>query len=112
MSLPIQNLGAVVADWIDHELLPKATGWQKVATVMLSMGLVNNMTNIIAQYLPVLQMLGYADSDGNLLLDAILVAAKEAFSKTGKLPLPLGIVVDASDVETFITIARRYESGS
>lgn len=109
MALHVNNLGAVISQWIDEELLSKATGWQKALTIMAGIGITNNLTNIVSSYLPVLQVLGYADSNGNLNLDAIADAAKVAFTKTGKLPLPLGIIVDVSDVNSLVELARKFE---
>lgn len=108
MKLPIANSGAVIAQWMDQELVPKAVGWQKVVTVMAGVGIANNATNMLAQYLPAMQVLGFADGEGNLDIDALHLAAKEAFSKTGKIALPGGIIVGADDVESVIAIAKKY----
>ena len=106
--LPAANLGAVIAQWIEEELLPKAAGWQKVATVMAGTGIAANAERTLQQYLPTLQMLGFATSDGGINIDAVQAAAKSAFEKTGKVPLLGGVIVGAEDVDSIIAIARKF----
>lgn len=108
MKLPIANLGAVIAQWIDEELVSKAEGWQKAVTIMAGIGIASNAKNLIGQYIPGMKLLGFADDADNLNLDALHAAAKEAFAKTGKLPLPGGIIVGPDDVESIVAVARKY----
>jgi hypothetical protein len=110
MKLPLANLGAVVAKWMDEELVPKATGWQKVVTVMAGVGIANNAADRVKQFLPAMVMLGFADNDGNIDIEALHFAAKHAFEKTGKIALPGGIIVGEDDVESIIAIARKFAS--
>ena len=110
MKLPVANLGAVVAAWMDKELIPKAVGWQKVVTVMAGVGIANNAAGVIQQYLPAMQMLGFADEAGNILVEPLLVAARTAFEKTGKVPLPGGIIVGIEDVESIVETAKQFAS--
>lgn len=108
MVLPVANLGAVVAQWIEAELLPKATGWQKVATIMAGVGVANNAAVYLQQYIPTMQVLGFADAEGNINIDSVHAAAKAAFKEVGKVVLPGGVIIDADDVESMFGIAKKY----
>lgn len=108
MMLPVANVGAVVAQWMDEELVPKAVGWQKAITVMAGIGITNHAHKMVEQYLPAMRLLGFADEEGNIDLDALHAAAKEAFSKTGKLSLPGGIIIGVDDVESMFAVAKKY----
>lgn len=111
MKLPISNLGPVITAWIDKELVPKAVGWQKALTIVAGIGIANNTSNLIAQYLPTMQMLGFADAEGFLDIDKLYAAFKTAFEKTGKLQLPGGIILSVADVDSMLAIARAYATG-
>ena len=107
MKLPLANLGSAVAAWLDKELVPKSSGWQQMVTIVAGIGLANNVSSKIQQYIPMLEILGFADSNGNFDIDAIHAAAKEAFSKTGRIKV-LGILIGPDDVESMMAVARRY----
>ena len=112
MKLPVSSLGAVITAWMDKELVPKAVGWQKALTIVAGIGIANNAANIVAQYLPAMQMLGYADCDGFIDIDKLHVAFKAAFEKTGKLQLPGGIILSAADVDSMVSVARAFATGA
>ena len=107
MKLPLANLGSAVAAWLDKELVPKSSGWQQVLTIVAGIGLANNVSTKIQQYIPMMEILGFMDSNGNIDIDALHSAAKEAFSKTGRIKV-LGILIGPDDVESMMTVARRY----
>lgn len=107
MKLPIANLGAAVADWMDKELVPKASGWQQLLTIVAGVGISNNAVSRIQQYIPLLEVLGFIDENKNIDLALLNKAAKEAFAKTGKIRV-LGIVIGPEDVDSMMTIAKKF----
>ena len=109
MKLPLANLGPAVAAWLDKELVPKSSGWQQVVTIAAGIGLANNVSSKIQQYIPMLEMLGFMDSEGNIDVDAIHVAAREAFAKTGRIKV-LGVLIGPDDVESMVEIAKRFST--
>lgn len=106
MKLPVARIGAVIAQWIDTELLPKAVGWQKVATIMVALGIVRRADSFLVPYMPLLIALGYADTDNNIDIDAVYDAAKEAFSKTGKITIAGGVIIGPDDIDQLLAIAK------
>lgn len=109
MTLPLNQVGAAIAAWIDAELAPKATGLQKLATVMAGLALAKRGEALMAQYAPTLDMLGITDSGGGIDLDAARNLAQEAFARVGNVTA-FGVVFDAGDVETAYKIAQKFST--
>lgn len=110
MRLPIEKIGEVLAAWVDAELMPKASGLQKVGTVMASLALARRAPKIAESYAPALRMLGVLDEAGGIELDALRSLAAEAFAKTGKVTVA-GVIIGQEDIQTIYETAVRFANG-
>lgn len=108
MILPIDHAGEALAAWVDEELVVKASGLQKLATVMAALALAKRGEALMRQYAPVLSVLGIADKDtGGIDIDTARELALEAFDQTGKITA-FGIILGPADVESMYEVAKKY----
>ena len=107
MILPIDKIGEALAAWVDAELVPKASGLQKFATVMASLAIARRAPGIIAERIGELRALGLADEAGNILLEAMRDLAAEAMEKTGKITVA-GIILGPEDIRSLYDAAAKF----
>lgn len=102
----IDNVGSIIAAYIDQYIIPQATGLQKVASIIAGAAIAKEGPNIICRYYDLLEMLGFA-SDHKLDIDKLKDYAVQAFNKTGRVKFA-GILFDSQDVEALAEIAAHY----
>lgn len=62
---------------------------------------------MVKQYTPALKFADVMDEAGMIDLDKAYALAKDAFQKSGKVPV-MGLLLDDGDVEIIHEIAKRY----
>ena len=107
MILPVDKAGEALAAWVDAELVTKASGLQKLATVMATIAIARRGEAIVAEYASILSMLGITDSTGGIDIDAARELAMQAFERTGKITA-FGVILGPQDVESIYETAKKY----
>lgn len=101
-----QNLGVAIGQYLEQELVPKATGLQKVMLYMAMPAVSAQAQAMVDKYNPMLSVLGALSDDGMIDLDALYPQLKDAVHKTGKVPV-MGIIFDESDVDKLYAAAKQ-----
>lgn len=107
MILPIDKAGEALAAWVDAELVTKASGLQKLMTVMATISIAQRGEAVVSEYAAILNMLGITDKSGGIDIDAARELAIQAFERTGKITA-FGIILGPEDVESIYEIAKKY----
>ena len=106
MKIATQDIPAIMAQFIDSQVAPQASGLQKFGSYAMLFVVQNKMPEIITRYTPIMQMTGIMSEDGMIDLEYLHNMASEAMNHAGKVNL-LGYLMDASDVESLYAIAQR-----
>lgn len=101
-----QNLGLAIGQYLERELVPKATGLQKVMLYMTMTVISAQSQALVEKYTPILSVLGALSDDGMIDLDVLYPQLKDAVHKAGKIPV-LGIIFDESDVDKLYASAKQ-----
>ena len=106
-KLDPNHVGTILAAYLDQEVIPKATGLQKVGAIMVGTIAAQKSGQMVKQYTPALKFADVMDEAGMIDLDKAYALAKDAFQKPGKVPV-MGLLLDDGDVEIIHEIAKRY----
>ena len=106
LKITAQNLGMALGLYVEQELVPKASGLQKVMLYMAMPVIGAQTPQMVEQYAQTLRLLGAMTDDGMIDLEALYPRLKDAVRKTGKVPI-MGIIFDESDVDKVYAIAQR-----
>lgn len=105
LKITAQNLGAAFGAFIEQELVPKASGLQKVMLYM-ALPVINAQTpQMVQQYASAIKLLDGMTDDGMIDLEKMYPALKDAVHKAGKVPV-MGIIFDEADVDKLYAIAQ------
>ena len=107
MKVNHTDLPAILGQYVDSEIAPKATGGQKFLAYAALFAAQARMANIIQTYTPVLKAAGIMGDDGMIDADAAYDMAKFAMDKAGKVNV-MGYIMDSSDVDALYDIAQSY----
>lgn len=91
--IPLENVQSGIAKFIDREIAPSLSGWDRVLVAGAGGLLTARIPNIIGQYAdhPILKALGVYDKERNMVdVDALYNAAKPYI---GAEPMPVKIPV-------------------
>lgn len=102
-----QNAGMVLAAYLDQEVVPKASGLQKVGAIIAGTVAVQKAEPLIRQYASTLKFADVMDEEGMIDLDKAYTLTKDAFKKSGKIQV-MGLLLDDGDIEILNGIARQY----
>lgn len=106
-KLDPNHVGTILSAYLDQEVIPKATGLQKVGAIMVGTIAAQKSGQMVKQYTPALKFADVMDEAGMIDLDKAYTLAKDAFQKSGKVPV-MGLLLDDGDVEIIHEIAKRY----
>lgn len=90
--IPMENIQSGMAKFIDRDLAPSLSGWDRVLIAGAGGLLITNVPKIIAQYAehPMVKALGVYDKEHNMVdVDALYNAAKPYMGE----PIPVQIPV-------------------
>lgn len=107
MKITMQDIPAIMAEYVDAQVAPQASGMQKFGVYSLLFVVNNKMQEIAQRYTPVMRMTGIMDEAGTIDIEYLHNMASEAMNHAGTVNL-LGYVMDASDVESLYAIAQRH----
>ena len=107
MKISTQDIPAVLSEFLDAQVAPKASGLQKFGAYALMFVVNNKMPEITARYTPIMKMVGLMGDDGLIDLDYAHNMISDAMSHAGRVNV-LGYLVDAPDVESIYAIAQRH----
>ena len=96
MTVTLETVYRGVERYITNELAPKATGLAKFMVYFTLPSIPNKINQLITQYQSLIS--SYFDSDGNILLDDLYHAAKQAMSHTIQFEY-LGFIFKDSDID-------------
>jgi len=109
--VPFDKFSAGVTEYVVHEMLPYILGGNPFVAGMASYLVAERGPALLKPMLesPVAKALGIADEKGNVDLDLLYAAAKDAMSKTQEcvIDLPFGkIKLKAADIEKLNQLCR------
>lgn len=105
--LELSKVATVLADYVDEEIIPKATGFAKLGLGIAGGALAKKGAQTFDAYAQTIKMLGLMDEHG-LLIDDIRDFALEAMQKSGGKTEAFGIIFNAEDINKLHNIAGRY----
>lgn len=116
--IPMENVQAGIAKFIDRDIAPSLSGWDRVLIAGAGGLLAANIPQIIAQYAdhPMVKALGVYDKENNLVdVDAVYAAAKP-YPGTEALPvkIPLAkitIKVGKKDIDSLYAYIQEENHG-
>ena len=108
MKIALQDAPAVLVDYMEKHILPKASGWQKfgVGAAMFALG---NRATALAndpKLAASLKAIGIMGDDGFVDVDYAREMALSAMQKAGGSLPTMGYVLDASDIEAIYETAK------
>lgn len=106
MRLALSSISDVIASYLDEELLPKGTPWQKWMTTFMGAAFAKQAQTIVQSHIDTLRMIGILDDDG-IDIEGVRDLAIEAFGKSGPVEVS-GIVFSKDDVPTLYNIAKKF----
>ena len=106
MRLALSSISDVIASYLDEELLPKGTPWQKWMTTFMGAAFAKQAQTIVQGHTDRLRMIGILDDDG-IDIEGVRDFAIEAFDKSGPVEVS-GIVFSKDDVPTLYSIAKKF----
>ena len=107
MMISTSDIPAIVSQYIDSQVAPKASGMQKFGVYSILFVMNSKMPEIVARYTPVMRMAGIMDDNGMIDLDFTYNLTKDAMGHAEKVNL-FGYVLDSTDVESLYAIAQRH----
>lgn len=113
MKISAQEVPAIVAEFVQTEIVPKASTKGTLATLgflLGGQGLAVGVGSMLAQYHPILQSLSVIDKDGKIDLDDLKSRADNALKMAGGRMEILGglYFFDADDVTALLKIAENH----
>ncbi len=105
-KMRVGDIGNVLSAFVEHNILPKATGAQKFFTAFAAAALADQSTTLAEVYRPMLEMIGVLHGDF-LDISKLQEYAHSAFTKTGKFQY-MGIIFGPDDVDAMVEVAERY----
>lgn len=106
MYLPQDHIAATLATWIERELIPQTTGFDKLLGYAAAIALAKRGEQLAAQFGPALKVLGLTDGEGRIDIEAARTLAQEAMAKSGKIHA-LGFVFGPDDVDSLAAVAEQ-----
>ncbi len=111
MKVAKTDVPMIVATFVDSHIIPKASGWHKIAFGAASFAFANRVSTLIddPSIVQTMTMLGVLDEDHNVDMDYFREMALASINVTsGKTPPVMGYVFDTTDIESFYTVAKQF----
>lgn len=113
MKISAQEVPAIVGEFVQSEIVPKASTKGTLATLgflLGGQGLAVGVGAMLSQYLPILQSLAVVDKDGKIDLDDLKSRAENALKMAGgKMEILGGLYFfDAEDIDALLRIAENH----
>ena len=108
MRMSVDHVADVLAAYLDEAVAPKAQGLARIGTYMFGIAAARKGADLVRQYVPTMQMLGVMDEERMLDVDAFAEIAHKAMEKAGGKLYAMGLILDQSDIDIIVDIARRY----
>lgn len=107
MVISADKAQTAIMQYLENEIARKATGLQKFASYFIIGSMSGKVDKIISklQDNEVIKMLGLFDENGNIKLDEVYAAAKQAMNKSGTVTI-YGVTFNSEDVETLYNYMR------
>lgn len=107
MHLPIGQVKQVLADFLAHEVLPKAAGGAGLVIGVASGMALRKVDPLIDANLPTLKTLGIVDDQNRIDLEVLHEEIGKTLAQTGRVDL-MGYLFDQADADALLSIAKRY----
>lgn len=111
MKITTQQLERAVTEYFNQEILSKAGGWKKFSTSFLFNIYKTKIGDIITSLAanPAIALTGIITPDGEVELDTLYSAAKDAIHSSGQFEL-MGIIFTETDIDKIYSIARTQQN--
>lgn len=107
LHLPLTDVAKVLADYVDEEIVPKATGLAKFGLGIAGVALARKGAQTFDVYAQTMEMLGLMDRNG-VLIDDLRDFALESIKKINGRVEAFGIIFGESDIVKLHEIASKY----
>lgn len=111
MKITTQQLERALSEYFNQEILAKAGGWRKFSTALLFNIYKTKIGDIITSLAanPAIALTGIITPEGEVELDILYAAAKDAIHSSGQFEL-MGIIFTETDIDKIYSIARTQQN--